>query len=105
MNWFRRKKEGITTDTKDKKEAPEGLWHKCPKCKVIVSMEDHAKNLWVCDNCSYHDRINAKEYFSFLFDNGKFSELNPKMISSDPLEFEDSKKYTERYVAAVKKLD
>lgn len=103
MGWFKRNKEGITTDTKDKKETPEGLWHKCPKCKVINSVEDHAANLWVCNNCGYHDKINAAEYFSFLFDDGKFTELNPKMSSLDPLDFEDTKKYSERYAATVKK--
>ncbi len=105
MGWFKRNKEGITTSTKDKKETPEGLWHKCPKCKVIVAVEEHAKTLWVCHNCGHHDRINAVEYFSFLFDEGKFTELNPKMSSGDPLKFEDTKKYTDRYAAAVKKTN
>ncbi len=105
MGWFKRNKEGITTSTKDKKETPEGLWHKCPKCKVIRSQEDHAKTLWVCNNCGHHDRINAREYFQILFDEGKFTELNPKMSSADPLKFEDTKKYTDRYAAAVKKTD
>jgi acetyl-CoA carboxylase carboxyl transferase subunit beta len=45
MGWFTRRKEGITTRTKDKKETPEGLWYKCKRCKVIVSNEDHRKNL------------------------------------------------------------
>ena len=103
MVWFKRKKEGITTDTKDKKETPEGLWHKCPKCKVIVSLEDHASNIWVCGNCGHHDRINAAEYFSILFDDGKYTEMDAKMKSKDPLKFEDTKKYTERYAASVKK--
>ncbi|MEQ9262604.1 MAG: acetyl-CoA carboxylase, carboxyltransferase subunit beta [Owenweeksia sp.] len=103
MGWFKRNKEGITTSTKDKKETPEGLWHKCPKCKVIVSVEDHEKNQWVCQNCEHHDRINAREYFSILFDEGKFTELNPKMTSGDPLKFEDTKKYTDRYAATVKR--
>ena len=103
MGWFKRSKEGIQTSTKDKKETPEGLWHKCPKCKVIVSVEDHAKNTWVCQNCGHHDRINAREYFSILFDEGKFQELNPKMSSGDPLKFEDTKKYTDRYNASVNK--
>lgn len=103
MGWFQRRKEGIQTSTKDKKETPEGLWHKCPKCKVIVSHEDHAKNIWVCQNCGHHDRVNAKEYFSILFDDGKFSELNANMSSGDPLKFEDTKKYKDRYAAAVAK--
>lgn len=103
MGWFVRNKEGITTKTQDKKETPEGLWYKCKKCKVISSVEDHADNLWVCNNCGFHERINAKEYFSFLFDEGKFTELNPKMSSADPLKFEDKKKYVDRYKATVKK--
>ena len=101
--WFRRDKEGIQTDTKDKKETPEGLWHRCPKCKVIASIEDHKSNLWVCANCGHHDRVNAKEYFSFLFDNEKFKELDENMESADPLEFEDTKKYTDRLASSQKK--
>ncbi len=103
MGWFKRNKEGITTSTSDKKEVPEGLWSKCIKCKVIVSEDDKAKNLWVCANCGHHDRINAKEYFSFLFDEAKFTELNAKLASGDPLNFEDTKKYSDRYAASVKK--
>ncbi len=105
MGWFKRNKEGIQTSTKDKKETPEGLWHKCPKCKVIVSVEDHAKNVWVCHNCGHHDRINAAEYFELLFDDGKYTELDPNMTSGDPLKFEDTKKYTERYSASVAKTN
>jgi acetyl-CoA carboxylase carboxyl transferase subunit beta len=103
MGWFKRNKEGITTSTSDKKEVPEGLWQKCAKCKVITSIEDHEKNSWVCGNCGHHDRINAKEYFSLLFDNGEYKELNAKLGSGDPLNFEDTKKYTDRYAATVKK--
>ena len=70
---------------------------------MIHSVEDFEKTLWVCSNCGHHDRINAVEYFQILFDDGKFKELNAKMSSGDPLKFEDTKKYTERYTAAVKK--
>ena len=34
--------------------------------------------------------------FSIIFDNGKYTELNPKITSGDPLSFEDTKKYTDR---------
>ncbi|TVQ77229.1 MAG: acetyl-CoA carboxylase carboxyltransferase subunit beta [Flavobacteriales bacterium] len=103
MGWFKRDKEGITTSTDEKKETPEGLWHKCPKCKVISSVEDHAANLWVCHNCGFHNKINATEYFSFLFDNGKFKELDKNLKSADPLKFKDTKAYVDRYADAVKK--
>jgi acetyl-CoA carboxylase carboxyl transferase subunit beta len=103
MGWFKRDKEGITTSTEEKKETPEGLWHKCSKCKVIASVEDHAASLWVCNNCGFHNKINSAEYFSFLFDNGKFKELDKSLKSGDPLSFKDTKSYKDRYADAVKK--
>ena len=96
MGWFKRIKKGVTTETNQKKEIPEGLWYKCPRCKTIITSEDHHNQLYVCDNCNHHHRINSKEYFEILFDKNKFTELNANMTSKDPLEFEDRKKYTER---------
>lgn len=63
------------------------------------------ENVRVCENCGYHERIGSKEYFALLFDEGDFTELNPAMISGDPLEFEDTKKYTDRLVASREKTD
>ncbi len=103
MGWFKRRIEGITTHTVDKKETPEGLWHKCIKCKVIVSLDDHRNNLYVCNNCGYHDRIDAAEYFEFLFDGGIYVELDPDLVSQDPLHFEDTKKYSDRLKATIAK--
>ncbi len=105
MGWFRRKIEGIQTSTHDKKETPEGLWHKCSKCKVVMNVTDFEANLWTCTNCGHHDRINAEEYFQLFFDDGKFTELDPKMTSGDPLKFEDTKKYKDRLDATQKKTN
>jgi acetyl-CoA carboxylase carboxyl transferase subunit beta len=96
MGWFKRIKEGITTSTDEKKETPEGLWYKCPKCKTIIPTKEHIQNLYVCTNCNYHHKINAKEYFKIFFDKNEFSEVDAKMTSKDPLGFKDSKKYTDR---------
>ena len=96
MGWFKRIKGGITTSTKEKKETPEGLWYNCPKCKTIITTKEHEQQLFVCNNCNYHHRINAKEYFKILFDKNEFTELDAKMVSKDPLEFKDSKKYNDR---------
>jgi len=103
MGWFKRIKKGVTTETTQKKETPEGLWYKCPKCKTIITSEEHHQQLYVCINCNHHHRINSKEYFEILFDNNKFTEINPNMTSKDPLEFEDRKKYTDRLVEIQKK--
>ncbi len=102
MGWFKRIKNGITTSTHEKKETPDGLWSKCPKCKTIVTTEEHKEYLYVCNNCNYHSRIGSSEYFEILFDNNKFYELDKKMTSLDPLKFSDRKKYTERIDAMQK---
>lgn len=96
MSWFKRIKEGITTSTKEKKETPEGLWHKCATCKHIVPSKDHAARMYVCEQCGYHDRINSQTYFEILFDDEDALELNPLLGSDDPLSFVDTKKYTDR---------
>lgn len=101
-SWFKRVKEGITTSTQEKKETPEGLWHKCDKCKTVYTLEDIQKLYWVCDRCSHHGRIGSKEYFQILFDDGKYKELNAKLTSGDPLDFEDTKKYKDRLKATIK---
>ena len=103
MSWFTRKKEGITTSTSDKKETPEGYWVKCTNCKTLFTAQDLAKNNGVCDRCSHHERLSAEAYFSIIFDNGKFTELDAKLSSADPLGFTDTKNYKDR-VAATQKL-
>lgn len=103
MVWFKRNKEGITTSTKEKKETPEGLWHKCSNCKTVYTEQDFVNHLYVCDRCSHHERIGSKEYFDILFDDAKYTELNPNVTSGDPLEFEDTKKYVDRLKDTEKK--
>lgn len=103
MGWFKRIKEGITTSTKEKKETPEGLWHKCPSCKKVLPTNEHIANHHVCPNCNYHDRIGSAEYFAILFDDNHFTELHPALQSADPLNFSDTKKYPDRLVDSQKK--
>tara|TARA_B100000902_G_C27290983_1_gene907116 strand:+ start:339 stop:1184 length:846 start_codon:yes stop_codon:yes gene_type:complete len=96
MGWFKRKSQGIFTDSKSKKDVPKGLWYKCPQCKQLSPKEKHEKNLSVCSYCDYHTRINSLQYFSILFDNEKYTETNKNLKSLDPLSFSDTKKYSDR---------
>ena len=104
MAWFKRKEKGIQTSTDDKKDTPKGLWYKSPTGK-IVDTEELAKNFYVSPEDGYHVRVGSNEYFEILFDNNEFKELNENLTSRDPLNFEDTKKYTDRVKAAQKKTN
>ena len=103
LGWFRRMKEGITTKTAEKKEIPEGNWYKCPSCKTVIASQEHEQNFWVCPNCDHHERIGSSQYFSLLFDGGKFRELQAKMTSANPLGFKDTKDYEDRLKSSMNK--
>jgi len=103
MSWFKRVSEGITTKTKEKKATPDGLWDKCPRCKTISPSKDLVEARFVCPSCDYHYKIGSKEYFEILFDDNKFTELDANLISDDPLNFVDSKPYTNRITESIKK--
>lgn len=105
MSWFKRVKEGITTSTDQKKSVPDGLWHKCPRCKNAVLAKDHEANCYVCVSCNYHDKIGSYEYFNLLFDNGTHDELFSGINPTDPLGFIDTKDYKSRLTESQKKTE
>ncbi len=104
-SWFRRKKQGILTSTKDKKDAPEGLWAKCPSCNYIETIDDLEENKYVCGKCDYHHRIGSDEYFHILFDENSYTELFAGIISKDYLGFVDLKPYQTRLEETYAKTD
>ena len=53
MGWFKRLQDGIKTATVNKKEAPEGIWFKCPKCSETSTMKEFRDNFHKCPKCDY----------------------------------------------------
>ena len=104
-SWFKRIKKGILTSTKDKKDAPEGLWAKCPTCKYTCTISELEENTFVCPKCGYHHRIGSNEYFGILFDDNEFTELFANIRSKDFLGFVDLKPYAKRLEDAYAKTD
>lgn len=104
MGWFKRLKNGIQTATRNKKEAPEGLWYQCIECKETSTNKELKENFYKCAKCNHHVRIKSSDYFELLFDGqceGLFSELR----SIDILDFKDLKPYTQRLDEAYNKTD
>lgn len=101
MAWFRRSKENIVSE--GKKETPDGLWTKCGGCGEIIHRNQMEQNFHTCPKCGFHFRIGSKEYFKILLDDGSFGEMDKKMQSADPLNFVDTKKYSDRLKESIKK--
>ena len=102
MAWFKRKRKGIQTNTKDKKDTPDGLWHKTPSGK-IVDNDELVKNNYVSPEDNFHMRIGSKEYFEIFFDNNEYNILFGNLVASDPLSFSDTKSYPQRIKEAQNK--
>ncbi|MCX7797519.1 MAG: acetyl-CoA carboxylase, carboxyltransferase subunit beta [Melioribacter sp.] len=101
MAWFRRKKENISPESK-KTDLPDGQWSKCEDCGEIIHNKQLEVNIWTCPKCNYHFRIGSEQYISLILDKGSFKEYDKKMRSADPLQFEDTKKYSDRINSTIK---
>lgn len=102
MGWFTRSKKNINTDYSEKMDVPKGLWYKTPTGKIIETDQLKA-NYYVSPEDGFHVRIGSKQYYEILFDNGKFTELDEKVSSKDPLNFADTKPYKTRIKEAKAK--
>ena len=105
MSWFKRDKKSIdqVTPPEERRVRTEGLWMKCESCRAIVFRKDLEENLFVCPKCQFHFRVNAKRRLELLLD-GKWTEHDAGMVSTDPLKFVDTKPYARRIKEAQKKL-
>lgn len=104
MGWFKRLKDGIQTATRHKKEAPEGLWYKCKRCKETTTVKELKENFFKCPKCNYHVRIGSHDYFELIYD-GNYEEMFTELRAKDVLNFKDLKPYTERLEEAYKKTE
>lgn len=95
MNWltdFVRPKVKKTTP----KEIADNLWTKCPNCGQMLFSKELKKSNYVCTKCGHHLRLYIDKRLKMLFDNGEYNEVTLPKTKEDPLNFKDSKKYTDR---------
>src|SRR5256885_12486206 len=105
MAWFKRDKKAIDQPTppEERRVRTEGLWVKCESCRTIVFRKDLEANLLVCPKCQFHFKMNAKQRLKMLLD-GRWTEHDARMTSTDPLRFVNTKPYSARLKDARKKL-
>jgi acetyl-CoA carboxylase carboxyl transferase subunit beta len=99
MAWFKRVRKPIAAPEKASR-VPEGLWVKCPECAQAIYNKDLVANSHVCPKCSHHFRVGATDRLRLLFD-GEWAEYDPGLRSTDPLNFIDTKPYSQRLKASI----
>ena len=86
-----------------KRELPEGLWAKCPKCKELIYDKELDDNLKVCVKCGYHFAISARERIHSLVETCSFEEMDSQMESVDILRFTGPASYETKLAAYRRK--
>jgi len=103
MNWISKfikpklKKIFKKQPAKDEKS----LWTTC-SCQELVYKDDLLKNLHVCPKCEKHHKVSCRERFKIFFDDENYTVLTTPQPIEDPLNFVDTKKYTDRLKNAKK---
>lgn len=88
--------------TAQKRNIPEGVWSKCPKCNAMLYKVELDRQMHVCPKCDHHMRISARSRIEAFLDTGERVELGTEFEPQDILKFKDSKKYKDRIAAAQK---
>jgi len=101
MPWFsKRSKQIEAVPPEERTVKTENVFVKCDGCEAHLYKRELEESFQVCSHCGFHFRLGARERLEMLFDDGKFDELDAEVTSIDPLEFVDTKPYSERLAAA-----
>jgi len=109
MNWIKRvlhigeKIKRVLKKRPTKEEVENSNWTSC--CKGPILKKDLEENLWVCNLCGKHHRINSRQRFDIFFGKDNYEILKTPIPKDDPLNWSDSKKYTDRLKEARKKTN
>src|SRR2546429_5941606 len=90
------KRPALKTQSRKKREMPQGLWQKCPGCSEVVHEIELAQNQRVCPRCDYHFAQSAKERIENLLDPDTFVEMDADLRSVDILRFQGMASYEDR---------
>ena len=84
---------------REKRGVPGGLWLSCDECGAMIFRKEAERLMNVCPECGYHMYLSARDRIIWMLDEGTFEEWDSNLEPTDPLEFEDHKKYKDRLVA------
>ena len=105
MNWLTNfVKPKLKALVSKRNDVPTNLWKNCPNCGNIMHHKDMYENFHICNSCDYHFRMPVEKRIEMLFSKENFHELQLNKIEDDPLNFTDTKKYSDRLNEYRKKI-
>jgi len=99
------KKPKLGSTKSKKRDIPEGLWTKCPKCSTMIFDKELDDNLKVCTKCGQHFQIGARERINALVETCSFEEMDAQLSSLDVLKFTGVAAYTDKLQEYQKKTE
>ncbi len=94
---------GIKNLFKRHDDGADPLWIKCGGCGEMLFGQNLEAALNVCKSCGHHMRMGADQRLQSVFDGGAFKLVALPEPPTDPLQFRDEKKYTDRLKDARRK--
>lgn len=86
-----------------KVQIPDGRWMRCVNCNELIDAKIFGREFKVCPRCKYHYKMTARERIAMMIDGGTFEEWDTELLPADPLNFVDTKSYSDRQKEAEKK--
>ena len=109
MNWITRalsfgeKIKRVLKKRPSKEDIANSDWTSC--CKGPILKKDLEENLWVCNSCGKHHRINCRQRFDIIFGKNAYEIIDTPIPAEDPLQWIDTKSYKDRLKSARKKTN
>ena len=90
MNWitkalsFGEKIKKVLKKRPSKEDIANSDWTSC--CKGPILKKDLEENLWVCNSCGKHHRINCRQRFDIIFGKNGYEIIDTPIPAEDPLD-------------------
>ncbi len=81
------KNESVNAD-ENNINVPDGLYTKCPFCSKMILTEDLYINKYVCPECGYYMRLDARTRIAMVTDVDTFTEWDTDIKESNPCSYE-----------------
>ena len=96
MNWLTNFVKPKLSALVGRRNVPDNLWRNCPNCGKMMHHKDLFESFDVCNACNYHFRMSVNRRIEILFNKENFHEIDLDILTDDPLNFTDIKKYKDR---------